>query len=67
MEILRINCSHDQPEDWEKMITHAKKAEKVLGVKALIYMDLAGPKLRTGPVKEKKSDGKNKKRKKVLH
>ncbi|MEZ5055702.1 MAG: pyruvate kinase [Saprospiraceae bacterium] len=64
VEILRINCSHDQPEDWEKMITHAKKAEKVLGVKALIYMDLAGPKLRTGPVKEKKSDGKNKKKKK---
>lgn len=66
VELLRINCSHDNPADWEQMIAHIKKAEKELGVKCLVYMDLAGPKLRTGPVKasKKAADRKKKKKKK---
>jgi pyruvate kinase len=54
VELLRINCSHDHPGAWEKMIANIRKAEAELGVKCLVYMDLAGPKLRTGPVKPTK-------------
>ena len=48
ISILRINCAHDEPEDWGRMVAHIKKAEAELGVDVKIAMDLAGPKLRTG-------------------
>ncbi|MEL6193094.1 MAG: pyruvate kinase [Bacteroidota bacterium] len=48
ISILRINCAHDEAEDWGKMVAHIKKAEAELGVDVKIAMDLAGPKLRTG-------------------
>lgn len=50
VEILRINCSHDDQEAWSKMIRHIRTAEKETGNKCLIYMDLGGPKIRTGPL-----------------
>lgn len=51
MDCMRINCAHDSPDEWEKMINHLRRAEIELGVKCRVAMDLAGPKLRTGPVK----------------
>lgn len=48
VEILRINTGHDHPEAWEAMIRHIRQAEKQYGRKVLLYMDLAGPKIRTG-------------------
>jgi pyruvate kinase len=46
MQVARINCAHDNPEVWMKMISLVKKAEKETGLFCKIYMDLAGPKFR---------------------
>ena len=51
MDIARINCSHDSPTAWDKMIVNIKKAATAHQKECLIYMDLAGPKIRTGAVK----------------
>jgi pyruvate kinase len=48
MDILRINCAHDGPEDWLSMIRHLRRAEAAHGRRCRVYADLAGPKLRTG-------------------
>jgi pyruvate kinase len=50
MGIMRINCAHDSPETWERMIAHLRRAEHELGRRCLVSFDLAGPKLRTGPI-----------------
>ena len=51
MNSARINCAHDTPEDWLKMINNIKQAKKELGKKCKVMMDLGGPKLRTGTIK----------------
>ncbi len=48
MDCMRINCAHDSPEQWERMATNLRKAERETGRKCRVVMDLAGPKLRTG-------------------
>ena len=48
MNCARINCAHDSPEVWTKIIAHVKKAAKSAGRNVKIAMDLAGPKIRTG-------------------
>jgi pyruvate kinase len=50
MDIARINCAHDGPEVWDAMIANIRAAEEATGTHCLVSMDLAGPKLRTGPV-----------------
>ncbi len=50
MNCARINCAHDSPEVWEKIILNVKKAAKKLGRNVKITMDLAGPKIRTGAI-----------------
>lgn len=50
MDVMRINCAHDGPEAWLAMIDNLHRAERKLGRPCKIYADLAGPKLRTGPV-----------------
>lgn len=50
MDIARINTSRDRPEEWEQMIKNIHRAEAETGRPCLIYMDLAGPKIRTGEV-----------------
>lgn len=50
MDCMRINCAHDSPQDWLRMITNLRKAEKLLGRSCRILMDLPGPKLRTGSI-----------------
>src|SRR3974390_3411406 len=50
MGIMRINCAHDSPEIWERMVKHLRKAERDLGKRCLVSFDLAGPKIRTGPI-----------------
>lgn len=47
MNVMRINCAHDYPEAWEKMILNLRAAERQLGKSCRISFDLAGPKLRT--------------------
>jgi pyruvate kinase len=50
MDVARINCAHDEPAVWDRMIRHIRRAEKALGRTCRILMDLGGPKLRTGPI-----------------
>ncbi|WP_416061149.1 pyruvate kinase [Rhodococcus indonesiensis] len=49
-ELVRINCAHDEPDAWAAMIEHVRRAERAHGRHVTVTMDLAGPKLRTGPV-----------------
>jgi pyruvate kinase len=50
MNCMRINCAHDTPEIWGRMINHLERARQELGLPCRILMDIAGPKLRTGPI-----------------
>ncbi len=50
MNCMRINCAHDTPEIWGRMVNHLERARRELGVPCRILMDIAGPKLRTGPI-----------------
>lgn len=50
MDCMRINCAHDDPAAWLRMIRHLRRAERLLGKSCRVVMDLAGPKLRTGPL-----------------
>ena len=50
MNCARINCAHDNPEIWKKIILNVQKAAKANGKKVKIAMDLAGPKIRTGNI-----------------
>ncbi|HUO56765.1 MAG TPA: pyruvate kinase, partial [bacterium] len=52
MDCMRVNCAHDGPEGWGRMIKNLRKAQKELGRPCMVLMDLAGPKLRTGPIQE---------------
>lgn len=47
MNIARINCAHDSPEKWSRMVANVRKASRTTGQPCKIYMDLAGPKIRT--------------------
>jgi pyruvate kinase len=51
MDCARINCAHDGPADWAGMITHLHRAERALGRRVKIEMDLPGPKVRTGAIR----------------
>ena len=51
MDCMRINCAHDTESDWAAMISNLERAEKELGMTCRILMDIAGPKIRTGPLK----------------
>jgi pyruvate kinase len=50
MDCMRINCAHDHTAAWARMIGNLRDAEAMVGRHCLVEMDLAGPKLRTGPV-----------------
>lgn len=50
MDCLRINCAHDDAEIWGRIIHQLRRAERALGRSCRVVMDLAGPKLRTGPI-----------------
>ena len=50
MDCMRINCAHDGPEAWSGMVSNLRRAVKETGRPCKISMDLAGPKLRTGPI-----------------
>jgi pyruvate kinase len=50
MDCARINCAHDNRQVWTAMVTNVKAAAEQVGRPCSIYMDLAGPKIRTGVV-----------------
>ena len=50
MTCARINCAHDDPVIWQGMINNIRRAETEMGRPCRILMDLAGHKIRTGPI-----------------
>ncbi|MCG5540033.1 MULTISPECIES: pyruvate kinase [unclassified Halorhodospira] len=50
MDMARINCAHDDPAMWRRMARHVRDAEARTGRSCRVHMDLAGHKVRTGPV-----------------
>ena len=50
MNIMRINCAHDSAEEWLRIVENLQAAQEETGKACKITFDLAGPKLRTGPL-----------------
>jgi pyruvate kinase len=50
MDVMRINCAHDDQTAWMAMIDNLRQASREIGRTCKIYADLAGPKLRTGAI-----------------
>ncbi len=50
MDCMRINCAHDDREEWSRMIGNLRRAREETGKPCMVIMDIPGPKLRTGPV-----------------
>jgi pyruvate kinase len=50
MDIARINCAHDGPVEWRSMAESIRSVSAEVGRRVLVAFDLAGPKLRTGPL-----------------
>nr|WP_246736368.1 pyruvate kinase [Enterovirga sp. DB1703] len=49
-DAVRINCAHDDPDRWMRMIEHLRTAERATGRRLKLLMDLGGPKVRTADV-----------------
>jgi pyruvate kinase len=52
MDCARINCAHDDTATWESMAANLHQACEQTGRSCRLIMDLAGHKLRTGPIPE---------------
>jgi len=52
MNTARINCAHDDPRIWSLMIQNLNRAKEALHKNCKVFMDLAGPKIRTGQLYE---------------
>jgi len=50
MDAARINCAHDGPHVWTRMIANITRAAEEHGRRCPILMDLQGPKIRTRTV-----------------
>jgi len=50
MDCARINCAHDDPDQWRRMADNVRRAAQAAGRTCRVLMDLPGPKLRTGPI-----------------
>jgi len=50
MSVMRVNCAHDGPAAWTAMLENLRAAERNHGRVCRVSFDLAGPKLRTGPL-----------------
>jgi pyruvate kinase len=53
MDCARINCAHDTPDVWARMIEQIDLARRETGRHCRILMDLGGPKLRTGEIADR--------------
>jgi len=50
MNCARINCAQGGPAEWERMLAHLERARKATGRACRTFMDVTGPKIRTGPL-----------------
>jgi len=51
MDLVRINCAHDDAGLWARMAANARAAGAAEGRQIRVLMDIAGPKIRTGAVR----------------
>lgn len=58
MNVARINLAHDNEVVWSRMIKNLEKAKSETGLACKIYIDLAGPKIRTILLAKGKDQGK---------
>ncbi len=54
VEAVRINCAHDDEAAWARMIGQVERAAERVGRRMRVFMDLAGPKIRTGDFNDAK-------------
>lgn len=54
VDVVRINASHTNPEGLRKWIHLIRQASRWAGKEAAIMVDLQGPRIRTGKLKDKK-------------
>lgn len=52
MDVARINCAHDEPSAWQQMAANVRRASVELGRACRMVADLAGHKIRTGPLSQ---------------
>ncbi len=50
MDCARINCAHDSPGAWARMVRNLRRAGRRYHRPVRLLMDLGGPRLRTGPI-----------------
>jgi len=50
MNVLRINCAHEGPSEWSRILDALEAARRDTDLECRVLMDLAGPKIRTGPI-----------------
>jgi len=50
MNVLRVNCAHEGPDEWARVIEALGAARRSTHLDCRVLMDLGGPKIRTGPV-----------------
>ena len=50
MNVLRINTAHESQAEWRRILLALEAARKETGLECRVLMDLAGPKIRTGPI-----------------
>ena len=50
MDCIRVNCAHGNHVNWGRIIQQKAYAERVMGRRCPVLMDLRGPKMRTGPI-----------------
>ena len=50
MDVARVNCAHDDTSTWSRMIERVATCRRSNGHAPRVAMDLAGPKVRTGPL-----------------
>ncbi len=50
MDCARINCAHDDQDVWARIIRRVRRESKRRGRICRVLMDLAGPKVRVGPL-----------------
>jgi pyruvate kinase len=51
MDCARINCAYGDQDSWAPTIERLREAQSATGLPCRLFMDLRGPKLRTGPMR----------------
>lgn len=51
MNCARVNTAHDSADVWQRIIATVQRCAEAAGKECRIFMDVAGPKLRTGALR----------------